>query len=731
MSAAELPPVEERPPGPATHDAGGSEDPDEADAFIEFDEDFLDLSGGPAGAGRPYVIYAPHGNINTGSVHGDQHVENADGRTARDSPRVEAHEGPISALELLDAQAGFAEPEWLPTALAELDSGLLFLVGEPGTGRRTAALNLLYRHSGHSMNLRALDGDEDLSRWRPTHTGARGYLVHGLLPTRPLGPAVIANLRRLLSEAGARMVIVLPYDPEHLRRLSRDLHVSPVRCQPPAPRAVFEARLTAAVPEANRRARLLERLDAGLLDELLTPELVPAQVAELVTTVSRADEDGPDLSDLRERLSFLAEGEVPDLLSRLRDDPDGLAFLLATSVFEGLDHRVVREEADRLRGLADGRLDSALPESGDDGGPGRREGPRPNPRFVFRRSLDDLLHTIRAECAPPVVLANTVYSYTVEAVRFTRHRQAEAVLRHVWRQYGELSALLTEWMDTVPGTERELAEPVGRVMGMAASWGGGRRALWHIRQLATSERAQSRSTAAFALGIAANDPVLAGEIKYLLNDWSGRGSWRTRSTVAEACGTDFGAARPELALALLRRCHRGDDGDERHVAKAVQHSLRALIAAGNQPAVLRQLADWADREGPDADLALQVFPRVLWQDPTWFQEQLLTVGEFTETVVHLVRRTLNDDRSFDATCHVLIGWCRLALADEWRRAAVETLLSALAQEMRHGELRLFVEIDRNEDRDLAGRPIARQALQAWRRGESQPHQPTHAYGEAR
>ncbi|MFF1787867.1 hypothetical protein ACFVX9_15580 [Kitasatospora sp. NPDC058243] len=729
----------DRPDGPASNGPApgqdgtepGYPDPDDADDFADPDREFLSRLGRWAAPGGPHLIYAPNGNINTGAVHGDQRVENAGATSAPGGPHVEAHEGPISALEILDARAGFAQPEWFPSALGQLDTGLLFLAGEPGTGRRTAALNLLSQHSGHSMKLRALDSDEDLSTWRPRDAEARGYLVHGLLPTLRLGPAVVANLRRLLADAKARMVVMLPHDPDLLRSLARDLDLTPVRCVPPPPGVVFEARLKAAVPDPDRRRHLLERLRPGL-DDLLASELVPAQVAELVAEVARAGDEGPDLADLRRRLSFLAEKEVPDLLKKLHDDPDGLAFLLATSVFEGLDHRIVRDEAVRLLKLADGRLDSVLPTGGDDGQSGvvSREAPRPNPRFVFRRSLDELLATVRAECAPGEIRATSRYTYTVEPVRFTRHRQAETVLRHVWRQYGELSGLLTEWMKDAPSGEPELAESVGRVVGMAASWGGSRRALDHISELAGSDRRRSRSTAAFALSMAGQDPVLAGEVKYRLRYWSRASSWRLRATVADACGREYGVSRPELALSLLRGCYRGQEGDERAVATAVDDALWELFASGNQPVVLRELVDWADRPGHGAELALRTFPRLLW-DRAWFQGQLLTVGEFTDTVITFIRRSLDDDGLFDETCTALLSWCASAVWNEQLRAVVETLLTALAQEMSRGELRLFVEIDAADNPDLAGRRIAQHALDAWRRGEPQPYRPAPADGGAR
>lgn len=552
-----------------------------------------------------------------------------------------AHEGPVSAPEILDAVTGFAEPEWFPAALAELDGRVLFLSGEQGSGRRTAALNLLYRHTGRSMHLRAVDNDEDLAAWRPTDTDTRGYLVDGLLPARPLKPGTVGNLRRLLNDADARMVIVLPDDPVVVRSLSRDLHVTPVRCAPPPPRAVFEARLAAEVPNPAERDRLLSCLEPGLLDELLTGRLVPAQVRELVDAVIGAVDGEMTSGDIRDRLSYLADEEIPGLLDSLRDDPDGLAFLLATCVFEGLDHRIVREQAERLMDMADGQLDSVLRKSdgdpsgarvgGEAGGPGRHEpgrsanhspGAQPNPRSVFRRSLEDLLRTVRAEYGTREYHSAHGYTYVVEPVRFTRHRQGEAVLKHVWREYGRLSVLLTKWMGEVNGAN-DVTEPVGRVMGMAARWGGGRRALLHIRELAGSDRATGRAVAAYALGMAAEDPVLAGEVKYRLVQWSVHTSWQVRWTVARSCGTGFGVARPDQAMRLLRNVFRGEGSQqEQAVAKVVRGSVSNLFSAGNQPTVFRHLIEWTGTGGTGvARLALEVFPSLLALG-TWCQDQL-------------------------------------------------------------------------------------------------------------
>ncbi|QNP75654.1 hypothetical protein IAG44_08360 [Streptomyces roseirectus] len=633
--------------------------------------------------------------------------------TATQTQRIEALEGPISSLEILEAERGFAEPPWFPAALAQLGTGVLFLTGAPRTGRRTAALNLLRRHTGGGLNFRAVDGSTDLDLWQPKNKGTLGYLVDGLVPTQPLKPAVLGNLRDRLRTERASMVIILPDDPELLRRVERDLHLTPVRCEPPPPRAVFDARLEAEIPDAGQRAAFLERLEPGLVDELLAPELVPAEVAELVALLTGPDQEG---EDIRSRLSFLAEDEAPELIDTLRDDPDGLAFLMAACVFEGLDHRVVREEADRLLEVADGQLAALLPAT-----EGSSEVPRDNPRFVFRRSLDDLLRTVRAQCAPKEIRTASGFTYAVEPVRFTRHRKAETVLRHVWREYGRLSVVLTAWLEGVKD-DSELATPAGHVMGLAAGWGGGRRALGHISTLAGSDTGTGRRIAAHALGMAADDPVLATEVKYRLTDWSRRAGWQRRTTVAHACGTRFGLARPDLALSLLRGLPRSpqSDEEERHVNRAIRAALAELFTEDTRPMVFRCVLGWADADPEwEADLAFAVLPSLL-HGGEWFGEELLGEGEFSAPIVDLVRRALDRDASFGPTGGALLSWCREGTWNERRAQAVTTLFDHLARDMRHGTLRLFVEIDRHSAPDLAGRDTARRALNAWRAGASSP-----------
>ncbi|MGP4114270.1 hypothetical protein ACTWP5_25595 [Streptomyces sp. 4N509B] len=704
MSAAEKPPEPEN--------ALGADGASEADA----------LEDGPADE-RAFIIYAESSVINTGNMSGSQHLHNQGGASGGPGRRpAESREGPISAEELDAARAGFAEPDWFDKALTRLDSRLLFLAGEPGSGRRTAALHLLLRHSGSSA-LRAVESGDELAQWRPARDGTRGYLVAGASLHQPLRRWAVDRLRQRLRAVDARMVIVLAASPGVLRDFRQEHDLSPQMCIPPPPRTVFDARLRHAVPDAAERTRLLGALDTGLLDELLAPDLTPAQVAELVSEISAGNTDA---AALRERLSFLAREEVPHLLAGLRDKPDSLAFLLATAVFQGLDQRIVREQAELLLERAEGQLDSVLHES-DGSGTSGSSTPRPNPRFAFRQSLEDLLRDVSARVLPQEIHRSSDYSYTVEPVRFVRHGRREAVLRHLWREYGQTAALMTRWLKDVK-SDPELAQAVGRFMGMAASWGGGRQALRHIRALADSPRATTRAIAAYALGMAAEDPVLVWEVRHRLSQWSTASDWKLRGTVAYACGTDYGISRPDQALRLLGRLTSPLDREaegEASVRWAVKDALMALSAAGNQTRVLETLATWAD-DKRRAGLALPAFGDFLRYQTPWVVAQLLRTSEahdatgtadVPERILTLTRQTLNDDELFETIARTVLVWCRIGgNGDERTRAAVELLLSALAGHTRHGEFRLFVRINEDEDTGLAGRSIARRALNFWRNG---------------
>jgi hypothetical protein len=280
----------------------------------------------------------------------------------------------------------------------------------------------------------------------------------------------------------------------------------------------------------------------------------------------------------------------------------------------------------------------------------------------------------------------------------------------VWREYGRLSELLVEWLRQVDRTD-ELTAAADRFMGNAAKWGGGRRALCQIEALAVAERVNSRPIAANALGIAAQDPFLVADVRYRLDDWSRAVGYQRRTTVAYACGSEFGISRPDLALRLLRTlllgvgdrsAGEGVDGDDQVLA-AVRVAIMSLFQAGHEVQVFGRLVSWLEEGRCDTGQVLALFAHVL-RSPQLFVCRLAAWGPDATAIVDMTRRALNSDEVFEATCPELLNWAEPGQQYDLLRRAVENLFAALAGAMPKGEFRLFHRIAARRDGRL-GRAV--------------------------
>ncbi|MBZ4323607.1 hypothetical protein [Streptomyces huiliensis] len=665
-------------------------------------------------------IWGNRGFLNISDlVSGGQHADFAgDGEPApARGDGVEPREGDIPAERTALALEGFAEPGWFADALGRLrDDRLLFLAGEEGTGRRTAALNLLHRQTG-SFDLRALDSDTDLTTWAPTAAPARGYLADGLLEPRltALDTIALDGLRARLERADARMVVVVPRTPAALAHLGDTLHTPPVRAVPPEPRAVLDARLAAVLGGPADVAPALAALPPGLLDDILLPGLRPAQVVEIAAEIVRVVRRGADPESVREHLSFHAADRAPRLLDTLRDRPEDLALLLAACVFEHFDQTLVEEEAERLLRIADGRLGGTAPEEDADA----EEPPPP----VFRRSRSERLAAIGAYAAPAEVRTTSAYSYLTQPVVFTRHLQGRAVLEHVWREHPAAASLLVEWLGSTP-SEHGRGDRAGFVLGQCAQWSSGRRALGPVEELAASARPADWRLAARALGAASTDPVLATAVKARLRGWSRQGSVSRRCTAALACATEFGLARPGTALTLLRTVCDGPGDGTGAVASAVRRALLSLFAEpAGRDALLTGLVPWCRAGGATRQAACTATAHLLRTAATarepaeWWTRHLLgtwTGGAPGEDPpgLELIRCALAEPETFPAVRAALLDWQRRAADDPRRAPFVEHLADRLGAAPRGGVLRLLTAFE--AARPAPGGRRAGEALAAWR-----------------
>ncbi|MFF4741182.1 hypothetical protein ACFY2W_35635 [Streptomyces sp. NPDC001262] len=642
-------------------------------------------------------------------VQGGQHL--GSGVFAQTEP-VELREGPISAEQTALAMKGFAEPPWFAAAMERLDGRVVFLAGEAGTGRRTGALNLLQRYT-RSFDLRAVEADADLTVWAAGSTQARGYLVDGLLDARVTGLDAIAldRLKAELRRADACMVVVVRATPGILAHLGDTLHTEPVRAVPPPSRAVFEAWLATALPGPGQRQAALAALPDGLLDEILKPHLAPAQVVEIVTEIVRTAKGETHAGSLREHLSFTAADRAPQLLGAVRGSAEDLALLLSTCVFEHFDHAIVEEEAERLLALAAGRLHVGGWEHEPDA-------PSAAGGFAFARTRRERLTAIEAYRADEQVRSTSTYSYVTEPVAFVRHLQGRALLEYVWREYREAYGLLVEWLRQTPAADGR-ADRAGFILGQLAQWSSGHRALGPAEELARSDRPGDWRMAARALGAASTHPVLATAIKARLRGWSRSPVVARRCTVALACATEFGLARPETALQLLHAVLTGPGEESATVETAVRSAVLALFAdEANRTRVTAALLQWSRSQStPERRAACATVAQLLraagpsGEAGEWWTRHLLSDSGLPPGL-ELIRTALMEPAAFETARTALLDWQRRAVTDPLRARVMEHLADRLAPHLRGGVLRLFTDLERAQP--APGSRKAAQALADWR-----------------
>ncbi|MFI9234824.1 hypothetical protein [Streptomyces sp. NPDC053079] len=667
--------------------------------------------------GGPPVIWN-YGLVSiAGTVDGGQHMG---APVAARGETVESREGDIAGEQTLAAMSGFAEPSWFTEALQKAHSRVVFLVGAPGSGRRTAALNLLRRHTG-GFALRAVDSDVELAAWTPDSTDTRGYLIDGLLESRilALGSIGLANLRQQLDRADACMVIVTDSTPQVLAHLRDVLHTEPVSAVPPAPRAVLDAKLATVFPGSERQRSVLAALPAGFLEETLQRDPRPSEVVEIVSEIIRVADGETEAADIGRHLSLHAEERAPQLLRSVRDSADDLALLLATCVFEHFDHTVVEEEARRLLDVAGGRLDVAPPEA-DAGRPAE------NPAFVFLRSRKERLAAIEADRGPREVRVASTHSYVTVPVSFTRHLQGRAVLHDVWREHRDAGELLVEWIRQTPAAHRARADRAGFILGQFAQWSSGHRALAPIEELAASDRPGDWRMAARAFGAASADPVLATAVKNRLRGWARAATVSYRCTAALTCATEFGLARPEAALSLLHTTVVSRDDGSTAVESAVRRALLSLFAENTvRPRVIDALVQWTSEGGAARRTACAAVAQSLRgaasarEAGEWWSGHLLARPSASASSpaeppgLVLIRHALMERTTYDATRAALLEWQRRSAGDPRRAQALEHLADRLASHLHGGVFRLFTDLERTASAPGAER--AARALAEWRK----------------
>ncbi|MEU5236579.1 hypothetical protein ACH4UR_23890 [Streptomyces lydicus] len=648
-------------------------------------------------AGREMVVVAPHGTVNTGLVTGDQRqvvATSMEGGTTAGPMR----QGPVRAKYLRTARRRYVPPPCYQDAVAALDSGIAVLLGEPGTGRETHALNLL-AHGSEEPVLVQVDGTVNLSRWGPRAQGVHGYLVMDPPDPFALRAWDLSRLEAPLAEAGARLVIVLADAPGLARALEDHLSMPVVRHHSPDPRKVFTAHLSDGCYDEEACAQWLRALEPDQFDELLPEGLPPRHAAQAAEAVLRLGVAGG--ASGAEVLCCLAQAEGSEVVLRAQTDPALLAHLLSISVYGGLRRSVVTERAKDLLHL--------IREGGEQG---------PLAQIARSHSVSDarqrpLSETLRLLGAHRVQRAG---EEATDTVSFFWPAVSEAVWEVVCRDHMGLVPLLHTWL-AGPGHEADQIEQAGRaVAAMAVATGG--RSMELLRDLALAPSFPAPQVAAWCLGTAAQGSPAARTAIDLLEQWSATTEAPLHEAVAYACLSDRGQVTEEQALRLLQRLMETltDDNDALPVVGVIAAALVQRFEAGDtraRAAVLSRMRDWTELGGVPSLLTAFTFPMMAITDLAWWGCEILADTELASNTVQLAGHALNESATFVAMRDVLLVWCSEAHGAELQARALSELLDRLVAARQPGFLRWLLAVERGPDA-MPGKELAVRALAAWR-----------------
>ncbi|MCZ2523261.1 HEAT repeat domain-containing protein [Streptomyces sp. HB2AG] len=568
----------ENPPGAAAP----------AEAPVENPEALFRHGGGRVDIGGNRVDGAGAGGDVVG---GDKHTHIYHSPTA---PRVRPGRLDRSALEAVSALY-VPGPDHREALERLREERVLVLTGRPGSGRYTAAQQLLHQVSGPDGAVFLLDtgtGFDDIAT-----DGARNsaYLLHdatdgadgadgtgegagGGLPGRlrgrgALGAHRLNILRGRLAETGCWLIVTA--DAGAVPAGAR-----PVFWQPPEPADVLAGHLRRALGREadDRTVRSLAGLEQTA--EFIAGRPSMEQIGEFAGILAAHHRGLVTAGELAGHNHAVVAARAAEALA---DPARGLrdkAFLVSLAVFDRTPYPQVHAHGDELCRLLTA---SESPE----GGAGLP---------VFGRSKPDLLAWARA--VEENGLEETEFGLLPgTSVRFESVLMADSVLTGLWLEHPAARPALLEWLNglsradsVLPRVRAAIATGVlaavdfpGVVGELVRPWSGGR-------------SLRLRQSAAWALHVAAQEGRQRVVLE-LLRRWSdpaAEGSVARRWTAARAWAT-LGVDHAARALRNLRATARSDDDGLR---SAVVDALASLVRSGAAAEVLAELDEWLHGTDP-------------------------------------------------------------------------------------------------------------------------------------
>lgn len=582
------------------------------------------ILGSAASFGGSLVGGAQHG-VSGGSVGRDvimggkteihHHAVSADG------PSHPSGEVPGRVLD--DLAAAYAEGPAFEEALRRLrDERVLVVAGAHATGRRAAALMLLYRLGVPGVRVLQPETAPSALAGQLAHAGGHVLSDMPVSRNRPLRDAHLYAAREQLVGVHGYLVITVENSP-HL------LGITPCRWETPRPEAVLRAHLTALGQAPDAVEKLLAL--GPVRDFLDHGRHRPAEAAAFAEHLAAYDGSGEALDRLAAFSLVAVEKQCRAWLREpslsLRDK----AFLISLAVFDHAPYVLAAELADQLFVHFQ-----------------RLQHPDQPPEIpVFGPAVGDRLQLARAagELREEATEWGRVPQYTAH---FTEGRTPKALLTEVWTGHPSARPALVGWLKQLARDGR----PLVRTRAAAATALLAAADLASTMALLVDDWAVSRSfgprvTAANTLTLAelCGAPVVVP----LLSQWCTDAHWARRWTAIRAFAL-LAPLRPELsgpALDALMTRARADDSSQAERHNLIE-STALLLSSGNRGEMLSELVRLLYLDTPAVRaLALAAFVRAC-DNPEegglveWYAESGVHSPEGTRDLATLWRTALGE-----------------------------------------------------------------------------------------
>ncbi|MEU8892305.1 hypothetical protein [Streptomyces sp. NPDC048442] len=550
---------------------------------------------------------------------------------------------------------------------APVDGGVLALLGDEESGRRTAALDFLDTVLDEGQRIFELFPDweqPDVSRI-PDEPDT-GYLLNLSGVREPLGSRFHEQLTQYATRAaatGTRLVIIATTRVwNNPAADSRNSMVSVMTIGRPSSKSVAERRIAAHPERAARTAWL--QASGGVFADLLRGDESPAEGVRLAEIVLQAK--GVDDAEARDRFRGW-EHKLTDWFGGADPEaPEYRALQISAAVFDGCPARVVLDAADALLG------DSCV------NWPARKGGPL--------AGADD---TQRCSDADVHFASDGTVSLSHDRPGIDR-----ALLRHVWRNRPQLVPVLTGWLSGIsrPGgiAEGSLVR-LAEVLTTVAEAEGPDAVLNLTSQWLLSGRTKHTGLAVDLLDQLAVDARFGAAVRAELTNWAKAHTKPQRQrAVAAVCRGRLG--REYTSIALTRLKYVLDSAQESGVRDAAVGALGELLRNADLCArVLKTLVEWMGVQGRDeasraAFLAVLAAPAAT--DESSLARMFLALdGEHGDAVRQLLKKgwqaAWRCPELRTRASEVLDAWCEAASEGLLPLDAVEEVVSAVFLEEPH------------------------------------------------